>query len=79
LQNLGGRYGLSERGGELFGDNLGLVIAEVELDDETQEVVLPAWVGEDFTGDPRYYNANLVRHPYVSGRPHTCPRSRHRV
>jgi len=51
---------------EFFGDNSGLVIAEVELDDEAQEVVLPDWVGEEVTGDPRYYNANLVRHPYSS-------------
>jgi len=51
---------------EFFGDNRGLVIAEVELDDEAQEVVLPEWVGEEVTGDPRYYNANLVRHPYMS-------------
>jgi len=49
---------------EFFGDNQGLIIAEVELDDEARQVVLPAWVGEEVTGDPRYYNANLVRHPY---------------
>ncbi len=49
---------------EFFGDNRGLVIAEVELTEVDQEVALPDWVGEEVTGDPRYYNANLVRHPY---------------
>lgn len=46
------------------GDNAGLVVAEVELQDETQTVPLPDWVGEEVTGDPRYFNANLVKHPY---------------
>jgi len=49
---------------EFAGDNAGLTIAEVELEDEAQEVPLPDWVGEEVTGNPRYYNANLVKHPY---------------
>lgn len=49
---------------EFAGDNEGLVVAEVELTDEAQEVSLPDWVGEDVTHDPRYFNANLVTHPY---------------
>lgn len=49
---------------DFAGDNAGLVVAEVELDDEAQEVRLPDWVGEEVTHDPRYFNANLVAHPY---------------
>ena len=46
------------------GDNHGLVIAEVELAREDQAFRLPDWIGEEVTDDPRYYNANLVAHPY---------------
>lgn len=45
------------------GDNEGLVLAEVELDDATVIPDPPPWVTEDVTDDPRYYNANLVQHP----------------
>ena len=43
------------------GENLGLVIAEVELEDESQNPLIPDWVGDEVTGDPRYYNSNLVK------------------
>ena len=46
------------------GDNEGLVVAEVELPSEGMAVILPNWIGEEVTGDARYYNANLVSHPY---------------
>ncbi len=46
------------------GENEGLVLAEVELEFEEQEVVLPSWVGEEVSGDARYYNANLVGMPF---------------
>ncbi len=49
---------------EFFGENEGLVIAEVELQDESEEVELPAWIGREVTGDRRYYNAHLVKNPY---------------
>ena len=49
---------------EFAGENAGLVVAEVELEDETQEVALPEWVGEEVTGDPRYFNANLIARPF---------------
>jgi CYTH domain-containing protein len=49
---------------EFLGDNLGLVVAEVELAREDQAVDKPAWVGREVTDDPRYSNANLVRCPY---------------
>jgi len=48
------------------GENRGLCIAEIELEREDQEFTLPSWAGPEVTGDPRYYNANLVRHPYSS-------------
>lgn len=46
------------------GDNEGLVVAEVELPSEATAVALPDWIGEEVTGDPRYYNASLVSRPY---------------
>jgi len=49
---------------EFFGENAGLVVAEVELEDEAQKIDLPGWVGAEVSGDPRYFNSNLVRHPY---------------
>ncbi len=49
---------------EFHGENAGLILAEVDLDREDQEVPLPAWIGREVTGDPRYYNASLVRNPY---------------
>lgn len=56
--------GLTWEVDEFVGVNKGLVIAEVELDSENQTFDKPDWVGEEITGDPRYYNANLVDHPY---------------
>jgi adenylate cyclase len=46
------------------GENEGLIIAEVELPSEGAALILPDWIGEEVTGDPRYYNASLVPHPY---------------
>ena len=46
------------------GVNEGLITAEVELDDEDQEIALPDWVGEEVTHDPRYFNSNLIAHPF---------------
>jgi adenylate cyclase len=51
---------------EFDGDNAGLIIAEVELEEEDQAMVLPDWVGEEVTDDPRYYNANLIANPYTT-------------
>jgi adenylate cyclase len=42
------------------GDLAGLVIAEIELPDETTAFVRPAWLGEEVTDDPRYANASLA-------------------
>ena len=49
---------------EFHGDNQGLVVAEVELQSADQPIVKPAWIGEEVTGDQRYFNANLVARPY---------------
>ena len=42
---------------EFLGDNAGLIVAEIELTSEDQAFDMPAWIGEEVTGDPRYYNA----------------------
>jgi adenylate cyclase len=49
---------------EFLGENQGLVVAEVELSSEDQPFDRPEWLGEEVTGDPRYYNSSLVAHPY---------------
>lgn len=48
------------------GDNSGLVLAEIELEDSDSDadVRLPSWLGREVTGDRRYYAASLSRHPY---------------
>lgn len=50
---------------EFFGENQGLVVCEVELESEDQEFERPEWLGEEVTGDPRYFNSNLIKHPYT--------------
>ena len=50
---------------EFFGKNQGLIVAEVELQSEDQDFLKPAWVGEEISGDPRYFNSNLIQHPYT--------------
>lgn len=49
---------------EFAGVNQGLIFAEVELTDEDQEIILPDWIGEEITGDPRYFNSNLIKNPF---------------
>jgi CYTH domain-containing protein len=49
---------------EFEGANLGLIIAERELSSEEEQVELPPWIGEEVSGDPRYYNSNLIAHPF---------------
>jgi adenylate cyclase len=46
------------------GENAGLVMAEIELSREDEDFRVPDWVGREVTGDLRYYNVNLARHPY---------------
>ncbi|WP_341526332.1 CYTH domain-containing protein [Nostoc sp. UHCC 0302] len=49
---------------EFDGINKGLIIAEVELSDENQQIELPIWIGEEVSDDPKYFNSNLVKHPF---------------
>ena len=49
---------------EFFGENAGLLIAEIELESVNQAFSLPEWVGREVTNDPRYYNTNLMRNPF---------------
>ncbi len=49
---------------EFLGANLGLVVAEVELTSEDQAFDKPDWIGREVTGDPKYFNANLVACPF---------------
>jgi adenylate cyclase len=58
------REGLTWEIDEFFGENDGLIVAEVELKSETQIFEKPEWVGEEVTADPRYFNSNLIKHPY---------------
>jgi len=49
---------------EFLGENLGLVVAEIELESEQQAFAKPSWLGEEVTDDDRYYNSNLSLHPF---------------
>ena len=51
---------------EFYGDNEGLVMAEVELGSEDEPFEKPDFIGKEVTGDRRYYNAHLVKHPFCS-------------
>jgi adenylate cyclase len=50
---------------EFHADNQGLVLAEVELSSEGEEFEKPSWLGEEVTGDTRYYNSMLMKHPFT--------------
>lgn len=55
---------------DVFKDaNEGLIIAELELQAEDQQFEKPDWLGEELTGDERYYNAYLSNHPYTTWHP----------
>lgn len=45
-------------------DNQGLILAEVELDDENQNIDMPTWVKEEVTSQRKYYNSQLAANPY---------------
>ena len=55
-----------------FRENQGLIVAEVELESEDQEFPKPDWVGEEVTGDPRYFNSNLIKNPYIKWSKGSC-------
>ena len=51
---------------EFYGENKGLIMAEVELQSETETFKKPIWLGEEVTNDNRYYNSYLSQHPFTS-------------
>ena len=71
------RYKVQEGGfvwevDEFFRENQGLIVAEVELESEDQEFPKPDWVREEVTGDPRYFNSNLIKNPYIKWSKGSC-------
>lgn len=50
---------------EFYGENAGLIVAEVELKSATEYFEHPEWLGEEVTGDVRYYNAMLSKRPFT--------------
>ncbi|MEI7830778.1 MAG: CYTH domain-containing protein [Prolixibacteraceae bacterium] len=51
---------------EFYGENQGLVVAEIELSHEDEAFDKPSWLGLEVTGDVRYYNSALMKYPYSS-------------
>jgi adenylate cyclase len=49
---------------EFLGDNAGLIVAEIELSAESQTFEQPSWIGEEVSGQARYFNSYLVKHPF---------------
>jgi adenylate cyclase len=49
---------------EFAGENAGLIVAEIELDDANESFERPDWLGEEVSDDARYYNTELARNPY---------------
>ncbi|MBP5427509.1 MAG: CYTH domain-containing protein [Clostridiales bacterium] len=63
------RYSIFYHGHEwvvdsFIGANEGLIIAEIELENEEELFDIPEWVGDEVTYDDRYYNVNLIKNPY---------------
>jgi CYTH domain-containing protein len=57
--------GLTWEVDEFANENQGLIIAEVELPEENHQIELPNWIDKEVSDDPRYYNVNLIQHPYM--------------
>jgi CYTH domain-containing protein len=49
---------------EFLGENSGLIVAEIELDDEAEAFERPTWLGAEVTHDVRYFNSHLAAHPW---------------
>ena len=49
---------------EFTGENMGLIVAEIELENVNENFSRPDWLGEEVSDDPRYYNVCLIKHPY---------------
>lgn len=51
---------------EFFGENQGLIVAEIELHSENETFEKPEWLGEEVTGEIRYYNSQLSKNPFIN-------------
>ncbi len=51
---------------EFYGENRGLVIAEIELSSEEELFDIPVWLGKEVSGDQRYYNSRLAKKPFIT-------------
>jgi adenylate cyclase len=51
---------------EFYGENKGLIIAEIELKSEDEIVEMPTWIGNEVTNDLRYFNSYLSKNPYIN-------------
>jgi len=51
---------------EFYGENKGLLLAEIELESEDENFSKPDWLGEEVTGDQKYYNSLLSKNPYIN-------------
>lgn len=49
---------------EFYGENEGLIVAEVEMNSESDQVLLPDWLANEVTGEQKYYNSALTQKPY---------------
>ena len=49
---------------EFYGENKGLIIAEIELSSEEEIFIRPDWLGDEVTGDIKYFNSMLIKNPY---------------
>lgn len=49
---------------EFYGENEGLIVAEVELESEDEAFEKPSWLGKEVTGDVKYFNSMLMKQPY---------------
>ena len=49
---------------EFEGVNEGLIVAEIELESENENFEIPDWIGKEVSDDVRYFNANLIQHPF---------------
>jgi len=51
---------------EFHGENIGLIMAEIELENENETIEKPSWLGKEVTGDKRFYNSYLSQNPYTT-------------
>ncbi len=49
---------------EFYGENQGLVMAEIELTSEDEAFIKPEWLGQEVTGNPDYFNSSLIVKPF---------------